>query len=520
MHSIPWTLWRFVVTKATVRGLLLPALLAIALSTAVFLAQTAQPVSIAGRVVIQGAPSAQAPARLPVPARRAPDKIPVEISDVEFWRMVSEFSEPGGAYPYENFVSNEWNQQTVIPALKQSTRPGEVYIGVGPEQNFTYAAALRAKMAFVVDIRRQNMLEHLLYKALFELAPNRADFVSRLFSRKRPSGLDDKTAADALFAAYENVKSDADFYLGNLEAVKSTFKRHGFQLSGDDILKIEYVYQVFYRGGPGIDYQFASVSPTTAPPSYTKIMNMSDGTGHNWSYLATEESFQYVREMQRKNLIVPLVGNFAGPNAIRNIARYLKEHDANVSAFYASNVETYLDEKQTRDFYANLLALPMDSTTTAIRYVDFNHTPAIPWWNSSLSYLQVISPMSDLVNLASTGSLPAYPDLLRLVKDPSPGGTMPRFTLPISLGPGRPFVTVAIDPQSNGTFRALLPTGVIQVGAATGLPPGFTVKSITYGSADLLRESVTVSTSSTAELVITLNSGNSGTSPEFISRPK
>jgi len=286
---------------------------------------------VSGRLVIEGA-AVRPPTPVSVPSSGRPDKLPTEISDAEFWRMISEFSEPGGAYPYENFVSNEWNQQKIIPALKSATRAGEVYIGVGPEQNFTYAAALRAKMAFVLDIRRQNMLELLLYKALFELAPTRADFVSRLFSRKRPAGLDDKTSATALFAAYEKVASNADLYMENLGAIKSSFKTHGYSLSSDDITRIEFVYQVFFRGGPAINYSFASISPATSTPSYLQNMTMSDDAGHHWSYLATEENFQYVRELQRKNLFVPLVGDFSGPTTIRSIARYLKEKNANVSA--------------------------------------------------------------------------------------------------------------------------------------------------------------------------------------------
>ena len=458
---------------------------------------------VSGRLVIEGA-AVRPPTPVSVPSSGRPDKLPTEISDAEFWRMISEFSEPGGAYPYENFVSNEWNQQKIIPALKSATRAGEVYIGVGPEQNFTYAAALRAKMAFVLDIRRQNMLELLLYKALFELAPTRADFVSRLFSRKRPAGLDDKTSATALFAAYEKVASNADLYMENLGAIKSSFKTHGYSLSSDDITRIEFVYQVFFRGGPAINYSFASISPATSTPSYLQNMTMSDDAGHHWSYLATEENFQYVRELQRKNLFVPLVGDFSGPTTIRSIARYLKEKNANVSAFYASNVESYLDEKQTTAFYANLLSLPIDSTTTTIRYVDFMHNTVLPWWISSLSYIQVVSPMSDLANLSRAGNMPTYNDVLRLIKDPSLGGTVSRFVLPMSQGPGQPFLSITIEPQPGGTFQTRLPVGLTQVGAAIGLPAAFRVKSITYGSTDLLGQSLNVSLTETAELVITL----------------
>ena len=68
-----------------------------------------------------------------------------------------------------------------------------MYLGVGPEQNFTYIVALRPKLAFIVDIRRGNMNEHLLYKAFIELSADRADFLSRLFARPRPAGSADKT---------------------------------------------------------------------------------------------------------------------------------------------------------------------------------------------------------------------------------------------------------------------------------------------------------------------------------------
>jgi hypothetical protein len=490
------------------------ALALIALVTALAFMDSASSAQVApsgvrvvrGRVVLEGAAARPTPPPAPAP-RTTRDTLPAQLTDAEFWRMISEFSEPGGTYPYENFVSNERRQQIVIPALKQAVRPGEVYIGVAPEQNFTYAAAVQAKMAFVLDIRRQNMLEHLLYKALFELSPNRADFVSRLFSRKRPAGLDEKTSASALFAAYEAVRNDADFFMQNVEAVKGVFRRHGFALSSDDLQKVEYVYQVFYRGGPTMNYTFASATPGTDMPSYTQIMNLSDATGRTWSYLANEENFQYVKEMQRKNLFVPLVGDFSGPKTIRSIGQYLKQRNANVSAFYASNVESYLDARQTQNFYASLLSLPTDATTMVIRFVDLNHNMFLPSWARGGQYIQVVSPMSDLVGLAKPGLLPGYHDLLPLVKDPAPGA-LPRFVLPMSLGPGRPFLSLAIDPQTNGTFQVQLPAAQIQAGAPSGLPAGFAIKSMTYGSKDLLRESFIVTPSDTAELVIVLGVGN------------
>src|SRR5215475_10989765 len=107
----------------------------------------------------------------------AADTIPNQIDDEAFWKFIAASSESGGAFQSENFLSNETGFQAVIPALKELTKPGGVYMGVGPEQNFTYIAAIRPKIAFIIDFRPQNMLEHMIYKVLFELSSDRADFI-------------------------------------------------------------------------------------------------------------------------------------------------------------------------------------------------------------------------------------------------------------------------------------------------------------------------------------------------------
>ena len=141
---------------------------------------------------------------LPLAVRALPEQLPARLSDSEFWRLASEFSEPDGTFHSENLVSNEQQFQAVIPQLLQTAMPGRAYVGVGSEQNFTYIGALRPKIAFIVDIRRGNLDLHLAYKALFELSTDRAEFVSKLFSRPRPAGLTDSSTAQQIFAAYAN----------------------------------------------------------------------------------------------------------------------------------------------------------------------------------------------------------------------------------------------------------------------------------------------------------------------------
>src|SRR5262249_45379468 len=158
--------------------------------------------------------------------------LPAQISDQEFWRMITDFSEQQGLYTGDNWISNEASIQDVIPPLRQLTKPGGVYLGVGPEQNFTYMWALQSKIGFVIDIHRQNMLTILLHKTLFEMSPDRADFVANLFSRRRPAGLDTNTNVKALMTAFDTAPSEG--LERNIAAVKGVLTKHGYTLSAED----------------------------------------------------------------------------------------------------------------------------------------------------------------------------------------------------------------------------------------------------------------------------------------------
>jgi len=307
------------------------------------------------------------------PARAAAGTLPLEISDADFWKMINSLSEPSGYFSSENFVSNENTFQRVIPALTATTRRDGVYIGVGPEQNFTYIAALRPRMAFIIDIRRQNMLQHLMYKAAFELSESRADFLSLLFSRERPDGLGPESTAAELFQAYENKTRtwDNERYRRNLQSIiENLSTRHHFTLTDKDKEAIEHISHAFLDAGTGLSYgyQVLGVGPT---PTYAQLMAETDGLGQNWSYLASEESFRVLKEMERKNLVIPLVGDFGGPKTIIAVGRYLQEHAATVTAFYTSNVERYLFEEPPKwsVFYNSVAKLPLDSESTFIRAV-------------------------------------------------------------------------------------------------------------------------------------------------------
>ena len=292
------------------------------------------------------------------------------ISDDVYWKMVTAFSEPSGYFRSDNLLSNETTFQLVIPDLQKATSADGVYIGVGPEQNFTYITALKPRIAFIIDIRRQNMLLHLMYKALIELSPTREEFLARLFSRPAPARDATNDSADALLDAFLEVEPDpVAFERTRAEIYAHLQHTHGFTLSRADLSGIDYVFRAFYSAGPEIRYSFGRGAGWQPFPTYRDLMTADDGQGVQRSYIASEELYQALRDMEERNLIIPLVGDFGGPKALRSVARYLDLHHATVSVFYTSNVEQYLFRPTDawQRFYDNVGAMPITGRSTFIR---------------------------------------------------------------------------------------------------------------------------------------------------------
>lgn len=282
--------------------------------------------------------------------------MPAAMSDREFWTLSEAVSEPPGTFSLsENLVSNEPHVAENVRWLRPS---GGVYVGVGPEQNFSYIAKLRPTIAFIVDIRRENRNLHLLYKALFELSADRPDFVSRLFSRPRPVRLASAASVDEIFRQYETVPPSADQYTETAALVRERLvATHGLPLADSDLEWIDRVLKAFYTDGPEIQF-WASRIIDAVRPSYRQLMTGTDLTGQTRSFLASDEGFRFVKNLQARNLIVPVVGDFGGPSALRRIGDYARAHRATIHAFYGSNVGVYLNSQQTQAFCKSLATLP------------------------------------------------------------------------------------------------------------------------------------------------------------------
>lgn len=349
----------------------------------------------------------------PVEARA--QGLPARLSDQQFWKLVLESSEPDGFFQSDNLVSNELTLQHIIPELVKERSPGGVYLGVGPDQNFTYIAAMRPRAAFIVDIRRGAMLQHLMYKALFELADDRADFLSLLFSRPRPPGIVADAAPIQLLEAFYPVATDSTLYWRTLRSIRDLLtKQHGFALSADDIAGIEFVFTSFYLGGPDITYSYGAGSGRgRGMPSFADLMVATDAEGVNRGFLSSEQQYGVVRQLQLRNLIVPIVGDFAGPRAVRAVGEYLRDRGAVVSAIYTSNVEQYLfrDLHKWRQYYENVATLPVDSTSTFVRAVfGFGYSGG----GSGARSITMLQPVLELLKAFREGKIQGYFDVVNM----------------------------------------------------------------------------------------------------------
>lgn len=308
----------------------------------------------------------------PMGRTRAVD-VPQRLTDAEFWALSNDISEPNGQFQSDNLLSNEIGFQTIIPALKTTVKPG-VYMGVGPEQNFTYIAALRPKMVFITDIRRGNLDLHLMYKALFEMASDRVDFVGMLFSKARPEGLASGASVSEIFKKYDSLPVSADVHAAVWKRIVDhlTKSPHSLPLPKDDIDGIQYVFDSFYAFGTAINYRSSSGSGFGGGrgggqmATYETLMLTNDGAGVERSYLANEELFGVIKDLETRNMLVPTVGNFAGPKALRAVGSYIREHGETVMAFYLSNVEDYLTGGLWQSFCNNVSTLPLTEASTFI----------------------------------------------------------------------------------------------------------------------------------------------------------
>jgi len=338
------------------------------------------------------------------------------LSDSAFAALSARVSEPGGYFDSDNLISNESSYLHVLGAMRRIGVSGGTYIGVGPDQNFSYIAQVRPKLAFIIDIRRDNLLQHLLFKSLFDLARNRVEYLALLTGRAVPNDVakfNRRSIADVV-EAVDQSQPDPDQFETTRTMVREKVKKYGIPVTAAELETIERIHKAFFDAG--LDLRFTSLGRAPRPyyPTLRMLLLEKDLTGKQQTYLASEDDFQFVKSLQARNLVVPVVGNLAGGHALREIGKVMATRGDKLSALYVSNVEFYLMREATFDGYAaTVRALPHDTRSVIIRsYFGGGfygpHPQSVPGYFST----QLLQTVDTFVSESARGGYSTYMDLV------------------------------------------------------------------------------------------------------------
>jgi hypothetical protein len=223
-------------------------------------------------------------------------------------------------------------------------------------------------VAYIVDIRRDNLLLHLLFKALFAASADRAAYLSLLTGRAPPARPGSQLTLSEIVAHIDGTEPSVDAVRRLRTDLDEAVLTFGVPLTSADLAAIDRFHQAFIRQGLRLRFNTHGRPPRPSYPTFRELLLTTDTNGRAWNYLADEEAFQYVRSLQARDLVIPVVGDVSGSHAMAAIADAIAARRARVSAFYISNVESYLSRGGAyRRFTENLARLPRDSHSVMIR---------------------------------------------------------------------------------------------------------------------------------------------------------
>ncbi len=338
------------------------------------------------------------------------------VAQTDFARLIERLSESGGFFDTDNLISNEQSYLHVLGKMREMGVTGGAYLGVGPGQNFSYIAQTRPNIAFMIDIRRDNLLQHFLYKALFELSDTRIEYMSMLFGRQPPSDPSEwrERSIEDLVSYIDSRSLERKLVSTNRSAIERRIRGFGLPLSATDFGTIRRFHDAFIDAGLGLRFNSFGRAPQPYYPNLRQLVLETDLTGKHANYLADESSFEVVKSMQERNLIIPVVGDLAGRHAVQAVGEYLGEISEEVSAFYTSNVEFYLmGGRGFNRFAENVAGLPRNERSVIIRSFFAGgfrgrHPQAVPGYYST----QLLQTMDSFVDEYGAGGFFSYMDVV------------------------------------------------------------------------------------------------------------
>jgi hypothetical protein len=323
--------------------------------------------------------------------------------DRRFGTVVRDLSRVESGPAADNLVSNEDSYPRPSGQLARAVAPGGVYLGVGPDQNFTLMAHVQPALGVVVDYRRRNLLLHLLHKALFALAPDRAGYLERLTAR-RPAGLgSDPTPAD-LVAAFRAAR----FERGRLEETVAEVQRVVRPLEVVEDAEWPALATIQAKlAGPGLDARFLALPMY---PTLARLIATTDRLGQPAHMLSSDRLYSRVRALHLGDRVLPLVGDYGQADGLRPLADWLRRHGLAVSVVYVSDVEFFLLRAGRLGAYAaNLARVPRTDGALIVRTStrEIDHPERVRGDSSTT----IARPLAGFVEAALAGRIRSLDDL-------------------------------------------------------------------------------------------------------------
>ena len=341
---------------------------------------------------------------------------PLVGNQADFAQLSQRLSERAGYFGSDNLVSNELSYQHVLGKLAEMELRGGVYLGVGPDQNYTYIAQIQPRLAIMVDVRRDAMLQHLLFKALFMMSRSRVEYLSLLFGRPLPKESrqwQDRPIRD-LVDYFDRTPLDPKVAEKTLQEVRKRLTGLGLALSPRDFETIQEIYGAFSNDCLEVRYTIRDRPTGRFFPAYRDILLEKDLAGQHRNYLATEATYRVLKEMHDQHRIIPITGDLSGQQALRAVGDYLREIGEKVTAFYVSNVEFYLwrQDAMTR-WVENLKALPIDERSVIIRsYFNYAYYTSVhPQTIDNHFSVQILQTIASLIADYEQGGYGSYYEL-------------------------------------------------------------------------------------------------------------
>ena len=299
------------------------------------------------------------------PAGTAMSRLSV-APEPEWLRLHREGSEPPGYFFSDNVVSNE---SSLLQAADELLRipKGLAYLGVGPEQNLTYLALVEPRLAFIVDARRDNARLHFLYRAIFEEAADRSEFLLLLLGRQRTMDVQAGAPIGALLDWVERCpRPEAAFANAHARAI-GRLERLGLPLGFWDRVRLRALHRRFFERQMAVSFELVPPNGKTYPP-LRQLLQSETADGRQLGFLASETAYRKVRALEMEGRVVPMVGDLAGPHTLRRIATELRRKSLVLGTAYLSNVEQYLFEEGIwPSWFENLKRIPRHPEAIVLR---------------------------------------------------------------------------------------------------------------------------------------------------------